>query len=278
MAAAAHIRTMLAYDDEGAGTPVVFLHGLAFDRRTWRPIIERLDGSVRSIAIDLPAHGESPGAPPPFDQLPGRLHELLNTLGVDAPIVVGHSMSAGLACLYAAAYPARGFVLVDNGPDIRPYAELARRLEPALRGPGFADVWPTFENSLGLERIAEPVRSLVLETHVVNQEVVVAYWEMVLRSDPDELQAWIDTIIAKLDVPCLGVFGRPLTDAERERFERLADVQLEEWTGDGHFVHLVDPDRFVARLRRFVDHRAATARRAQESTPSLSSPLSSRAR
>ncbi len=38
----------LAYEVEGAGTPVVFLHGLTFDRRTWRPIVERLGGSVPS--------------------------------------------------------------------------------------------------------------------------------------------------------------------------------------------------------------------------------------
>lgn len=56
---------------------------------------------------------------------------------------------------------------------------------------------------------------------------------------------------------CLGVFGRPITDSERERFGLLPDVQLEEWAGDGHFVHLVDPDRFATRLRHFVDHCTA---------------------
>ena len=258
MAAAAHTTTRLAYDDEGAGTPVVFLHGLTFDRRSWRPIIDRLGDSVRSIAIDLPAHGESRGAPPTVEQVPARLHELLAALAAERPIMVGHSMSGGLAAMYASAYPTRGLVFVDNGPDIRPFAQLVHRLEPALRGPGFAEVWPTFENSLGLERIPEPVRSLVLATHEVNQDVVIAYWEMALRSDPAELQAWIDTVMAKLDVPCLGVFGRLITDSERERFERLPDAELEEWAGDGHFVHLVDPDRFATRLRQFVDHCTAT--------------------
>jgi pimeloyl-ACP methyl ester carboxylesterase len=256
MATAAHTATRLAYDDQGAGTPVVFLHGLTFDRRSWRPIIQRLDGSVRSIAIDLPAHGESPGPHVPVEQVPARLHELLDALAVERPIVVGHSMSGGLAALYASTYPARGLVSIDNGPHIRPFAELVRRVEPALRGPGFAEVWPMFENSLGLERIPEPVRSLVLATHEVHQDVVIGYWEMLLRSEPAELQAWMDS--AKLDVPCLGVFGRPITDGERERFESLPDVQLEEWAGDGHFVHLVDPDRFASRLRQFVDHCTAT--------------------
>jgi pimeloyl-ACP methyl ester carboxylesterase len=169
-------------------------------------------------------------------------------------------MSAGLAVIYALAYSTRGVVMIDNGPDLRPFAELVQRLEPVLRGPGFTEVWQTFENSLGLDRIPEPVRSLVLETHQVKQDVVVGYWEMLLRTDPAELQAWIDTqLTPKLDVPCLGVFGRSVTDSERERFGWLRDVQLEEWAGAGHFVHLVDAERFASRLRRFVDQCAAAS-------------------
>jgi pimeloyl-ACP methyl ester carboxylesterase len=253
MAAAGHIATRLAYDDEGAGAPVVLLHGLTFDRRTWRPIIERFGGRVRSIAIDLPAHGESGSAAAPLEEVAAEVRELLASLAVERPIVVGHSMSGGLATFYAAAHPTRGLVFVDNGPDIRPFAGLVQRLEPALRGRGFTEAWRRFEDGLGLERIPEPLRSLVLETHEVKQAVVIGYWETVLSTDPDELQAFIDAQIRRIDVPCLGVFGRPITDSERERFGWLPAVQLEEWSGDGHFVHLVDPDRFAARLRLFVD-------------------------
>jgi pimeloyl-ACP methyl ester carboxylesterase len=260
MTAATHAAARLAYDDEGAGTPVVLLHGLTFDRRTWRPIIERLDSSsTRSVAIDLPAHGESDGAPAPFEELAGQLHELLGSLTVERPIVVGHSMSGGLASFYATTYPTCGLVVIDNGPDIRPYVQLVQRLEPALRGPRFADAWRPFEDSLGLDLIPQPARSLVLETHEVSQDVLVGYLETALRTDPDELQAFIDLQIRKLAVPYLAVFGRPITDRERERFGWLPDAQLEEWAGDGHFVHLVDPDRFVTRLRQFVDHCTATA-------------------
>jgi pimeloyl-ACP methyl ester carboxylesterase len=257
MTAAAHTATRLAYDDEGAGTPVVFLHGLTFDRRTWRPIIERLEGSVRSIAIDLPAQGESAGAPEPLEQVAAQVYELVTSLALERPVLVGHSISGAIAALYATSYPSRGLVVIDNGPDIRPVAQLVQRLEPALRGPGFPEAWRMFEDSLGLERIPEPVRSLVLATHEVKQDVVVGYWEQVLRTDPDELQAFIDTQIRKLDVPYLAVFGRPITESERERFGWFPDVQLEEWTSDGHFVHLVDPDRFATRLREFVDHCSA---------------------
>src|SRR5215218_5599545 len=132
MAPAIDSVTGLAYDDEGGGPAVVFLHGVTFDRRSWAPIIERLDGCVRSLAIDLPAHGVSGGAPASLDDVAAQVHQLIGSLMVDRPIVVGHSMSGGIASFYATAYPSRGVVTIDNGPDIRPFAQLVQQLEPAL--------------------------------------------------------------------------------------------------------------------------------------------------
>jgi pimeloyl-ACP methyl ester carboxylesterase len=254
MATATDLEAGLAYGIEGTGTPVVFLHGLTFDRRTWRPIIDQLDGSVTSIAIDLPAHGDSGGEPAPLETVAERIHRLLETLGVERPVVVGHSMAAAVAGLYVSAHPARGIVLVDQATEVLPFAQMLQQAAPMLRGPGFGQVWPNIENSLGLERIPEPVRTLVLDTHKVKQDVVLGYWDRVLTTEPAELQAWIDDTAARIQIPCLAVFGRPATDGERERLGRLPDAQIEEWPGDGHFVHLVDPGRFAARLCTFVEH------------------------
>ena len=254
MATATDLRAGLAYDIEGTGTPVVFLHGLTFDRRTWRPVIDLLDGAVTSIAIDLPAHGDSGGEPMSLERAAERIHRLLHSLGIERPVVAGHSMAAGVAGLYASAHPARGIVLVDQATEILPFAQMLHQVAPMLRGPAFGQVWAGIENSLGLDRIPEPARTLVLDTHKVNHDVVLGYWDQVLNTEPAELQAWIDDKAARIQVPCLAVFGRPATDGERERLGRLPDAQLEEWPGDGHFVHLVDPGRFAARLRAFVEH------------------------
>ena len=259
MTTATDLDAGLAYDIEGTGTPVVFVHGLTFDRRTWRPIIDQLDGSVTSIAIDLPAHGDSGGEPAPLEKVTDQLYRLLQSLGVERPVVVGHSMSAAAAGLYASAYPARGIVLVDQAMEVLPFAQMLHQIAPMLRGPAFDQVWPNIENSLGLDRIPEPTRTLVLDSHKVRQDVVLGYWDQVLNTDPAELQAWIDEKTAGIHVPCLAVFGRPATDGERERFGRLPDVQIEEWMGDGHFAHLVDPGRFAARLRTFVEYCDQTA-------------------
>jgi len=43
--------------------PLVFLHGLGFDRRHWAPVTGELTAAVpsrRMISFDLPGHGDSP--------------------------------------------------------------------------------------------------------------------------------------------------------------------------------------------------------------------------
>ncbi|WP_159047852.1 hypothetical protein [Streptomyces sp. WM6378] len=50
------------------------------------------------------------------------------------------------------------------------------------------------------------------------------------------------------------MFGRLATHGERKRLDDMPDVEIEEWVGDGHFVHLVDPRRFATRIRTFVDY------------------------
>jgi pimeloyl-ACP methyl ester carboxylesterase len=250
MATATDMQTGLAYDIEGTGTPVVFLHGLTFDRRTWRPIIDLLDGAITSIAIDLPAHGDSGGEPTPLDAVADVIGRLLRSLGIERPVVVGHSMAAGIAGLYASAHPARGVVMVDQATEVLPFAEMLHQIAPMLRGPAFDQVWQRIENSLGLDHIPEPIHTLVLETHKIRKDVVLGYWNQVLTTEPAELQAWIDNKAAQIQIPRLAVFGRPATDGERER---LDGAQIEEWAGDGHFVHLVNPGRFATRLRTFVD-------------------------
>src|SRR5215211_4566225 len=98
----------LAAQVSGQGTPVVFLHGLTFDRTAWRPIVDRLGERVLSIAFDLPGHGRSSGSGLAFEDVASMIRARLDELGVERPVVVGHSMSGGLALAYAAAHPVRG--------------------------------------------------------------------------------------------------------------------------------------------------------------------------
>jgi pimeloyl-ACP methyl ester carboxylesterase len=87
----------------------------------------------------------------------------------------------------------------------------------------------------------------------IRQDVVLGYWDQLLRTEPAELQAWIEQVGGATDVPALALFGNELTGEQRDDIRAHArTVEVEEWPGHGHFLHLVDADRFAARLRAFV--------------------------
>lgn len=257
MATTTGLQSGLAYDDSGAGAPVLLLHGLTFDRRSWRPIVEELHGAVRTLAIDLPAHGDSSGPPVSAERVAERVHDLIASLDIERPLVVGHSYGSAVAILYAASYASSGVVMIDSGPHIQPFAEVVQRAAPMLRAAGFTDAWSMIETSLGLDLIPEPAQALVRNGHTVDQQVVLGYWEQMLNTPPAEFQAWIDSVMARIDVPVLAIYGQQAPPGDRQRLDRLADVRIEEHPGRGHFVHLADPAGFAQTLRRFAAHCAA---------------------
>jgi hypothetical protein len=66
-------------------------------------------------------------------------------------------------------------VIIDQATEVLPFVQMLHQVAPMLRGPGFGQVWAGIEDSLGIERIPEPTRSLVRETHHVDQQVVLGY-------------------------------------------------------------------------------------------------------
>lgn len=246
--------TGLAYEERGTGFPVVFVHGLTFNRGTWRPIIDRLVDRFRCIAVDLPGHGESAGLPRSWEDLGQQLAAFIMAREIERPVLVGHSHGGGLVSMLAATYPVAGVVNIDQPLDVIPFARMAQQMAPALRGPNFGEAFEPIRRSIGVELLPEPLRSSTLATQTVRQDVVLAHWRDILERSPEELQAWIDQTARQITVPYLAVFGHVLSDEERTRLrERLPTLELEEWPDRGHMVHLIEPDRFTDRVAKFID-------------------------
>ena len=51
------------YEEKGSGFPVVFAHGLTFDRHMWDHQVQTLSSRYRCVAIDFRGHGGSSTAP-----------------------------------------------------------------------------------------------------------------------------------------------------------------------------------------------------------------------
>jgi len=74
---------LLEYDCRGAGSPLLFLHGLTFDRSTWEPIIDQLADRFTCVAVDLPGHGGSGGSGRDLDEVAHSIRRLLDELGIE---------------------------------------------------------------------------------------------------------------------------------------------------------------------------------------------------
>ncbi len=83
---------------------VLLVHGAGMDHTVWALQSRYLAHRGRGVlAVDLPGHGRSGGAPlATIDDLADWLAALLAAVGVETAALVGHSMGA-LACLAAAA-------------------------------------------------------------------------------------------------------------------------------------------------------------------------------
>lgn len=245
--------TVLACDDVGDGTPIVFLHGLTFSRRTWQPVVDLLSDRFRCITVDLPAHGDTGGSPATLQEVAERVHSSVVDLGAEPPVVVGHSMGAMIATIYAASFPARGVVNVDQSLLVGRFAQLVQRLAPALRA-DFDRAFAPFREGIGVEALPEPVRSQTLSAQTIEQDVVLGYWGEVVDSGADALQSMVTGALQAIRAPYLAVMGHQAPDDERDYMRaNLRDVLIEEWDGQGHLLHLLDPERFAARVAVFID-------------------------
>jgi pimeloyl-ACP methyl ester carboxylesterase len=108
-----------ARDWAGAGQAVVLLHGLASNARIWDGVAPRLAGAgLRVVALDQRGHGSSdqPDSGYDFASAGRDLEAALAGLGLERPLLVGHSWGANVALQYAADRPGAvaGLALVDG--------------------------------------------------------------------------------------------------------------------------------------------------------------------
>lgn len=92
--------TRLHYVDVGAGPPVVLLHGATNQlQEMTSSLVPVLAERHRVVAIDRPGHGYSERLPyRAWDEAQARaIHDGVRRLGLEKPVIVGHSMGGGVA-------------------------------------------------------------------------------------------------------------------------------------------------------------------------------------
>lgn len=131
------------YEDSGGnGPPVLFLHGFLMDRRMFDPQVEALSGAFRCVRFDARAFGDTE-----WDGQPFSLYDtaddgvaLLDELGLESAVWVGHSQGGYAALRAALRHPSRvrALVLVDTraGVDEPEVREAYREVRDTWRKQG----------------------------------------------------------------------------------------------------------------------------------------------
>ncbi len=251
----------LHYTDEGAGVPVVLLHGFAVHADLnwrWPGITAALARRFRVIALDLRGHGLSDK---PHD--PGRygremvvdIPRVLDHLGIERAHVVGYSLGGIITLKLATTHPGRllsasvlgaGWEPAEHSPLLEALGGLVQGLE-AGRGirPLAAHLGP------GRDRPG-PLHTLLVwyMTRFVNDGPALA---AMIRALPELAVA--EAALGRISVPVLSIVGehdplRPGADALEGRIPGLTRVLL---PGADHIRALWHPrlrEALLAFLRR----------------------------
>lgn len=108
----------LHFVDRGSGPPIVMVHGLGGQIRNFtHSLSDLLEGEHRVIAVDRPGSGYSlakPGTEPTIRDQGLLVAHLVDKLGLEKPLLVGHSLGGAVALAAALAAPRRlgGLVLL----------------------------------------------------------------------------------------------------------------------------------------------------------------------
>jgi pimeloyl-ACP methyl ester carboxylesterase len=245
----------LFYEEAGTGDPsIVFVHGWTCDHSQFGPQMEHFSARHRTIAVDMRGHGRS-DAVGPFD-IPGYSDDvawLCAALGLDRPVLVGHSMGGMIAVELASRSPELlGAVVALDSPFVAP-GDLRRTVGPLLEALGGPDHLVARKEMA--ERSVGPYASPDLRDRVVATHCVPP--QQVARDAFASLVGWDGaSALAQVEVPVLCItagMGGPGGHTDPSYLAaQCPRLFVGAVVGAGHFIQLEVSDQVNAMIERFL--------------------------
>jgi pimeloyl-ACP methyl ester carboxylesterase len=259
------------YVQEGSGSVLLLIHGMASALDTWRSVIDSLAGQATVVAVDLPGHGSSSpgGGDYSLGSLAAFLRDVLMALGHDRVTLVGHSLGGGIAMQFSYLFPelTERLVLVSSGG-------LGVEVSPALRAASLPGADLFLSLTAGATKRASGLAGRVLRAGRVRsspslEELARSYSSL---ADGDRRSAFLATVKSVVglsgqtvgagdrlhlasEIPVLLIWcaDDPIIPVQHARaaHELLPHATLVVFDGVRHFPQVEVPERFVAALREF---------------------------
>lgn len=99
----------ICYYDKGTGPAVIFLHGYLESSGVWFDFIDEFPVRFRTLAVDLPGHGESGifSDEHTMEFMADAVREVMDIEGIEKVLLAGHSMGGYVALAFLEKYPDR---------------------------------------------------------------------------------------------------------------------------------------------------------------------------
>lgn len=255
--------TQIAYEDEGAGRPLVLLHGLMAHRGFFEHQ-RALADSFRIVRIDLRGHGQSRGgAAPDLGLLADDVERLAEHLGLEDAIGIGWSLGAAVLWRVLAGLASRRFagaVVVDMTARVMNDRDWQLGLSPAVcdaRSRAIEEDFGAFASSAGAAIFAQPLdaesRPLALwageEFARTDPQAVGALWESLVGED-------FRPMLTNIRQPTLVVHGAQShlygSGTADHLVGALPNARAVAFGRSGHAPHLEQPELFNRTIRDFA--------------------------
>jgi pimeloyl-ACP methyl ester carboxylesterase len=248
----------LFYDEAGRGDPpIVFIHGWTCDHTYFSPQFDHFSRDHRVVAVDLRGHGQSATKDDyTISAFAGDVAWLCAELGLQRPVVVGHSMGSLIALEIARAHPdlPSALVMVDAAPivvspELRPM--LAAMVE-SMAGPDHDAVRRGFvEGMLFIDSDDQARKARIVEQMTsAPREVAQASMNSMMTFDGE-------AAATACGVPALHIgAAQPINDAAALKALNPL-IQTGQTVGAGHFNQLEVPDQVNAMIERFLESTLA---------------------
>lgn len=247
------------YEIEGTGFPLVLIHHLAGNTKSWRNQILYFSKKFRVITYDLRGHGRSDEPKKAFtmQNLADDLYLLLDKLGIERCAIMGHSIGGMIAPLFASKH--RSMV---SALGIVAGAGRALSAEKMVVYGKFREIALT----QGMEALAEYRKSEnQIPPKIANDHALWAFFKQlyaetsvqgyVRASEALDTMPDITNELKDLDFPIFGIVG-DLDPVFMETMYTLAEnvgVALHVMRSCGHFMMIEAPDEFNAIVSRFLN-------------------------
>ncbi len=236
--------TTLHVRESGAGeVALVFLHYFGGSSRSWDEVTARLP-DFRCIAPDLRGFGDSqaPDNGYSVDEQADDIAALIEALGVECFVLVGHSMGGKIALALAARRPKgleRLVLLAPSPPTPEPMSDAEReRLSLGFGDPKAAE---QTARSITARPISPAIRSRIIKDNLRSSRAAWHAWlQGGSREDISERMNEIEVPILVLAGECDAGMTPDLL--HREVIGRVGGAQERVIPGAGHLLPLEAPD------------------------------------